>query len=114
MNVAGGVLAWWVLIPLLLFFDPDLPRRMTGRRRLRDVLAYTLWFNVVRPIAVGMMLVAAVNTLFSMRRSLVDSLRGAFALRGAGGIEGAVTERSTICRCVGSWRRWQACLLRPR
>ena len=29
VNVAGGVLAWWVLIPLLLFFDPDLAARMT-------------------------------------------------------------------------------------
>lgn len=83
VNVAGGVLAWWVLIPLLLFFDPDLPRRMTGGAAETDVLAYTLWYNIVRPIAVGMMLVAAVNTLFSMRGSLVDSLRGAFSLRGA-------------------------------
>ena len=33
INVAGGVLAWWVLIPLLLFFDPDLGRRLGGRRR---------------------------------------------------------------------------------
>ena len=24
INVAGGVIAWWILIPLLLFFDPDL------------------------------------------------------------------------------------------
>jgi putative OPT family oligopeptide transporter len=85
VNAAGGVLAWWVLIPLLLFFDPDLPRRMTaGGEAGSDVLAYTLWFNIVRPIAVGMMLVAAVNTLVSMRTSLVESLRGAFALRGAG------------------------------
>ena len=26
INVAGGLIAWWILIPLLLFFDPDLPR----------------------------------------------------------------------------------------
>ena len=30
INIAGGVLAWWVLIPLLLFFDPDLPKRLTA------------------------------------------------------------------------------------
>ena len=81
VNVAGGILAWWILIPLLLFFDPDLPRRVTGTENTPDVLAYTLWYNVVRPIAVGMMLVAAVNTLFSMRSSLVESVRGAFKLR---------------------------------
>ena len=82
VNVAGGVLAWWVLIPLLLFFDPDLPRRVSASDSTPDVLSYTLWYNVVRPIAVGMMLVAAVNTLFSMRSSLIESLRGAFQLRG--------------------------------
>jgi putative OPT family oligopeptide transporter len=87
VNVAGGLLAWWVLIPLLLFFDPDLAKRMSGAETGSDVLAYTLWFNVVRPIAVGMMLVAAVNTLFSMRGSLIESLRGAFSLRGRGGME---------------------------
>jgi putative OPT family oligopeptide transporter len=38
---------------------------------------------VVRPMAVGMMLVGAANTLFSMRSSLVESMRGAFALRSA-------------------------------
>jgi putative OPT family oligopeptide transporter len=94
VNVAGGLLAWWGLIPLLLFFDPDLPRRMTGADNGNDVLAYTLWFNVVRPIAVGMMLVAAVNTLFSMRSSLLESLRGAFALRGSStGVERDRTEQ---------------------
>ena len=43
VNVAGGVLAWWVLIPLLLFFDPDLPRRVVGeRQRLRCSRLYAL------------------------------------------------------------------------
>jgi putative OPT family oligopeptide transporter len=79
------LLAWWVLIPLLTFFDPDLPSRMTGEPGAgSDVIAYTLWYNIVRPIAVGTMLVAAANTLISMRSSLVDSLRGAFALRSSG------------------------------
>ncbi len=77
INVAGGVLAWWVLIPLLLFFDPDLPARLGGASN--DVAAYTLWYNVVRPIAVGMMLVGAANTMFSMRGSIAASLRGALA-----------------------------------
>lgn len=77
INVAGGVLAWWVLIPLLLFFDPDLPRRLGGAGS--DVAAYTLWYNIVRPIAVGMMLVGAANTMFSMRGSILESLRGAWS-----------------------------------
>lgn len=101
VNVAGGILAWWIFIPLLLFFDPDLPKRMTGTENGPDVLAYTLWYNIVRPIAVGMMLVAAVNTLFSMRSSLLESVRGAFKLRGrAAASEVERTERDLSMQSV--------------
>ena len=75
VNFAGGVIAWWLMIPLLLFFDPDLPRRIGGAGP--DVAAYTVWYNIVRPVAVGMMLVGAARTMWSMRDSLVQSLRGA-------------------------------------
>ncbi len=79
INVSGGVLAWWVLIPLLLFFDPGLPRRLgMGANPAWDVAAYTVWYNIVRPFAVGAMLVGACYTLFSMRHSIWQSLRGAF------------------------------------
>jgi putative OPT family oligopeptide transporter len=40
------------------------------------VAAYSLWYNVVRPVAVGTMLVAAANTMFCMRKSLAQSLAG--------------------------------------
>jgi OPT family oligopeptide transporter len=76
INVAGGIIAWWILIPLLLFFDPDLPRRIGSNDPA--VAANTVWFNVVRPIAVGTMLVGAASTMFSMRESLWSSLRGIF------------------------------------
>src|ERR1039457_2006658 len=77
INVSGGVLAWWVLIPLLLFFYPDL----AGRIHSTDpaTIAYTTEAKIVRPIAVGTMLVGAAHTMFSMRKSLVSSLKGAFA-----------------------------------
>lgn len=75
INVAGGFIAWWFIIPLLLFFDPDFSRRIGGATP--DVAAYTLWYNVVRPIAVGAMLVSAANTLIGMRESILTSLRGA-------------------------------------
>jgi putative OPT family oligopeptide transporter len=69
VNLAGGLLAWWILIPLVQFFSaahagPD------------DAIA--VWRNIVRPIAVGAMLVSAANTIFSMRESLIESVRGAF------------------------------------
>src|SRR5258708_26355114 len=51
INVSGGVLAWWILIPLLLFFDPDLGTRIHSTDP--GVIAYTVWDKIVRPIAVG-------------------------------------------------------------
>jgi OPT family oligopeptide transporter len=92
INVAGGVIAWWILIPLLLFFDPDLPRRIgttdTG------IASYTIWYNIVRPIAVGAMLVGAANTMFSMRASLWSSLRGVFTTSAASKRDNVVVDRT--------------------
>src|SRR5580658_7223199 len=79
VNIAGGILAWWVIIPLLLFFDPDFASRIGNAPP--QVASFTIWYNVVRPIAIGAVLVGAANTMFSMRQSLIDSVRGAFAKR---------------------------------
>lgn len=92
INFSGGVLAWWILIPLLLFFDPDLSRRIGTEDPA--VEAYTIWFNVVRPIAVGTMLIGAANTMFGMRSSLAASLRGAFSASARATQEEAHTERT--------------------
>ena len=82
INFSGGVIAWLLLIPLVLFIDPDLPARLgattTGGRAPWDLVSYTVWYNVVRPIAVGAMLVGTVYTLYSMRESILRSIRGAF------------------------------------
>jgi putative OPT family oligopeptide transporter len=81
INFSGGVMAWLVLIPLVIFIDPDLPQRLGanfGGRAPWDLVSYTVWYNVVRPIAVGAMLVGAVNTLYGMRESILRSVRGAF------------------------------------
>ena len=75
INAAGGLLAWWVFIPLLLFFDPDLLSRLGARGPVGwDTLAYTVWREIVRPIAVGAMLVAASYTLYAMHGSIRSSL----------------------------------------
>jgi len=81
ISVAGGIIAWWILIPLLMFFDPDLPRRIGTNDPA--IAANSVWFNVVRPIAVGTMLVGAASTMFSMRESLWSSLRGIFTASAA-------------------------------
>ena len=88
INFSGTVFAWWVLIPLVLFIDPDLPRRLgapPGAPVPWDTISSSVWFNVVRPIAVGTMLVSAVYTLYTMRESLLASVRGAMASTGRSG-----------------------------
>ncbi|MGA2769695.1 MAG: oligopeptide transporter, OPT family [Bryobacteraceae bacterium] len=93
VNASGGILAWWILIPLLLFFDPDLPHRLggplgPGQNAGWDVLSYSVWYNIVRPIAVGTMLVGACHTLFSMRGSIVESIAGALGASAKASHEG--------------------------
>jgi OPT family oligopeptide transporter len=90
INVAVGVIAWWILIPLLMFFDPDLPRRIGSNDPA--IAANSVWFNVVRLIAVGAMLVGAVHTMFSMRESLATSLRGMFTASAAAAHEKATPD----------------------
>ncbi len=81
VNAAGGILAWWVLIPALLLFDPDLSSRLGVSEAAWDVAAYSVWRSVVRPMAVGAMLVAAAWTLYSMRDAIVRSLAGLWQAR---------------------------------
>jgi putative OPT family oligopeptide transporter len=95
INASGGLIAWWILIPLLLFFDPDLPRRLgAGQTPQWDVAAYTVWFNIVRPIAVGTMLVGACHTLFSMRESIMQSVLGAVGASRLAAKEGQLQDRT--------------------
>src|SRR5580658_4497363 len=95
INASGGFIAWWVLIPLLLFFDPDLPRRLgVGQHAAWDVISFSVWYNIVRPIAVGTMLVGSCHTLFSMRKSIMESLAGAFGASARAAHEGRHIERT--------------------
>lgn len=82
VNFCGGLLAWWVIIPLLLLFDPNTQPDAAGG----------LWRNIVRPIAVGAMLVAAASTMWSIRGSLIQSFKG--ALGGAAVSRTQVAERT--------------------
>lgn len=88
INFSGTAIAWWVLIPLVLFMDPNLPQRLgvaAGQPVPWDTLSDTVWRNVVRPVAVGTMLVAALYTLYTMRESLLASIRGAISAHGVAG-----------------------------
>ncbi len=80
LQFSGGVLAWGLMVPLLMFFlgpqlhqylPADSPNDWSG-------IAFGVWKYIVRPIAVGGMLVGAANTLFNMRKSLMAGLGKAF------------------------------------
>ncbi|HLZ43820.1 MAG TPA: oligopeptide transporter, OPT family [Candidatus Sulfotelmatobacter sp.] len=72
LNFAGGVLAWGLLVPLLTFIvGPYIQAAQPAGQPLAwDLLAGAIYYSVVRPIAVGGMLVGATYTLFKMRKQL--------------------------------------------
>jgi putative OPT family oligopeptide transporter len=78
LQFAGGVLAWGVIVPLLIYFlGPRLHAFLPAGAPESSWagLAAGVWRYVVRPIAVGSMLVGAGYTLFRMRNSLVAGLK---------------------------------------
>jgi putative OPT family oligopeptide transporter len=80
INFAGGVLAWLVFIPLVVFVNPGLAGQLHagGAPPPPAELVFSVWYNVVRPIAVGAMLVGAAKTMWGMRASIASAFRGAF------------------------------------
>src|SRR6516162_5245107 len=69
---AGGVLAWGLLVPLLTFtVGPYIQANQPAGQTLAwPLLAQAIYYSIVRPIAVGGMLVGASYTLFKMRKQL--------------------------------------------
>jgi putative OPT family oligopeptide transporter len=90
LNFSGGVLAWGLLTPMILYFlapSFDLPAMasalMANDPSLSSAAAadkvwvttfYSIWRYIVRPIAIGGMLVSAVFTLWRMRKSLTAGI----------------------------------------
>jgi putative OPT family oligopeptide transporter len=72
LNFAGGVLAWGLLVPLLTYMlGPQIQASLPAGSAVGwSTLAGSVYFSVVRPIAVGGMLVGATYTLFRMRKQL--------------------------------------------
>ena len=79
LNFAGGLLAWGLFVPLLVFFlGPNLIDRYTDAASgAQDWagLAGHLYRYIVRPIAVGGMLVGACFTLWKMRKNLISGIK---------------------------------------
>jgi putative OPT family oligopeptide transporter len=72
IQFAGGVLAWGLMVPLLIYFLGPQIKQYLPANTPDDwtLMAYAVWKFVVRPIAVGGMLVGAAYTLFKMGKSL--------------------------------------------
>jgi putative OPT family oligopeptide transporter len=81
LNFAGGVLAWGLLVPLLTFvMGPYIQAAQpAGQSVPWTLLAQSIYFSVVRPIAVGGMLVGASYTLFKMRKQLAAGMARAIS-----------------------------------
>jgi putative OPT family oligopeptide transporter len=81
LNFTGGLLAWGLFVPLLLYFlGPELAASLqaAGKDVTLDTtwqgMAVQVWRTIVRPIAIGGMLMSAAFTLFRMRKSLGSGL----------------------------------------
>jgi putative OPT family oligopeptide transporter len=74
IQFAGSVLAWGLLVPLMIYFlGPGLQQYIpAGTPKDWADTADAVWRYIVRPIAVGGMLVGAAYTLFKMRKSLTS------------------------------------------
>ena len=81
IQFSGGVLAWGLMVPLLMFFlGPQLKQYLPADTPDNwAALAAAVWRFIVRPIAVGGMLVGAAYTLYKMRTSLTAGLGRAFS-----------------------------------
>ncbi len=78
LQFAGGVLAWGLMVPLLIYFlGPQLRAFLpaTAPDASWSDLSDGVWRYIVRPISVGSMLVGAAYTLFRMRSSLVAGMK---------------------------------------
>ncbi len=118
LNFSGGLIAWGLLAPIIYYFispsinmdflqswaamlqvkDPNLSNADALEKVSSSTFQITqIWRFIVRPIAIGGMLMGACFTLFKMRKSLGEGLRRAISdvrkAAGGGKIETARTEK---------------------
>ena len=101
LNFSGGVIAWGLLVPLILYLGG--PRFVAEFAPPGTVIpdagfwagqASAVWGFIVRPIAVGGMLVGACYTLFRMRKSLGVGMKRAISDLKKSGQVSAATNRT--------------------
>ena len=74
LNFSGGIIAWGLLVPIITYFLAPgvLPEGAAEGDWI--ALSVSVWKFIVRPIAIGGMLMGACFTLFKMRKSLATGL----------------------------------------
>ena len=82
LNFAGGLLAWGLFVPTARLLPGPVAHRPVPRRQRRQRgrprgprMVVDLWKFIVRPIAVGGMLVGASYTLYKMRKNLIGGVK---------------------------------------
>jgi putative OPT family oligopeptide transporter len=93
LNFSGGIIAWGLLAPMILYFiTPSLDLTAWANYLMSKDVTLTMdnalqkvsdpsfqitqiWRFIVRPIAIGGMLMGAGFTLFKMRKSLIEGVR---------------------------------------
>jgi putative OPT family oligopeptide transporter len=103
LNFAGGVLAWGLFVPLILLvlapdFAPFIGQKMNlGGREVVITWNYIaeniVFSNIVKPIAIGGMLMSAAYTLYNMRNSLFTGIK-----RSVDDVKKAATAESATSR----------------
>jgi putative OPT family oligopeptide transporter len=98
LNFSGGLLAWGLFVPILTYFiGPSLmaanPDPAAAANMDFVAMANNVWRYIVRPIAIGGMLMSAAFTLFRMRKSLATGIG-----RSIGDVRKAATGETTTNR----------------
>jgi putative OPT family oligopeptide transporter len=102
LNFAGGLLAWGLMVPLLVFLlGPKIIADFAAANALDPsatetwvALAATIWRFIIRPIAVGGMIVGACFTLYKMRKNLAAGIKRSFAdVKKSAGAQAATDRR---------------------
>ncbi|MBS0394154.1 MAG: oligopeptide transporter, OPT family [Proteobacteria bacterium] len=90
--VAGGLIAWWLFIPIFNDFltgtDPGLAAQLVNIDA--ETAAGLIWTRKVRYIGVGAMLVGGLWALWTLRSSLLSGVRSGLSV---GSSQGAVDDR---------------------
>lgn len=95
LNFSGGLIAWGLFVPILTYFiGPTLiPEGAPAEEGTWVAMAANVWRYIVRPIAIGGMLVSAGFTLFRMRNSLLTGIK-----RSIGDVKKAATGEHVTVR----------------